>query len=612
MISVEVHSNNVLTVRNDTFANAVSDSVKHETVKFLFSDNWKNYQKTAVFSAEGVEPINIVLDGENELCVSENECYIPFEVLKGDRFMLSVFGVLDESLATSTQENIKVYTSGYALGDAPQDPTPDEYSQIVSIMTEAKEIAQSVRTDADNGLFKGEKGDKGEQGEKGLDGMGKKTEEGGEIFNDLENNTAAKNAHAEGKKTKANGNASHAEGNQTKATGSLGSHSEGYSSEASGESSHAEGQVTVASGACSHAEGSKTKAAGVESHAEGISTSAKGSYSHSEGYGSAALGAASHAEGGQTSAWGQYSHASGRVTNAYASYSFAAGNATRADYAGQTAVGRYNSKPSDDSVFTVGVGTSDSERKNAFNVYADGHAEVSAVGDSDNSVATKQYVDNELATFDFIKVVDALPTTALVNKIYLVPSQDPQEQNLFDEYIWTGDKWEYITTKPIEVDLTQYYQKSQVDAFVSDLQDSISKSWQSIYPVGSVYLAPDSTTDPSVLFGGTWERQTVKRTVANRIKIEGFEANAKHTTNISNLSEYKLLLSNYSVSVTAYSGVPNITDCSVSNVQSSQGYIDSFEIITYRGDATSFSTFWSITSDAECDDNGYYHWKRTE
>lgn len=167
MICVEVHSNNVLAVRNDTFANAVSDSVKHETVKFLFSDNWKDYQKTAVFSAAGVDPINIVLNGENKLCVAEDECYIPFEVLNGDSFILSVFGVSGESLATTTQAEIMVLASGYAVGDEPSEPTKSEYSQIIDIMTETKQIAQSVRDDANSGLFKGEKGDKGETGQKG-------------------------------------------------------------------------------------------------------------------------------------------------------------------------------------------------------------------------------------------------------------------------------------------------------------------------------------------------------------------------------------------------------------------------------------------------------------
>ena len=165
MICVEVHSNNVLALRSDTLSNAVSDSIKHETIKFLFPDNWNNYQKTAVFSAVGVEPINVLLCEESSLCLSKDECYIPFEVLKGDCFEVSVFGVLDETLATTTKEQIEVLQSGYTLGDQPSEPTQSEYSQILQMVIDTKQIAQSVRDDADNGVFKGEKGEKGDKGE---------------------------------------------------------------------------------------------------------------------------------------------------------------------------------------------------------------------------------------------------------------------------------------------------------------------------------------------------------------------------------------------------------------------------------------------------------------
>lgn len=164
MICVEVHSNNVLTVRDNTFSNAVSDSVKHETVKFLFSDNWNDYQKTAVFSAEGVEPVNVILNGDNALCLSENECYIPHEVLKGSHFSISVFGVKGDSLATTPKVIIEVLESGYALGDVPQEPTASQYSQMMEIVEATSEIAQSVRNDANAGVFKGDKGDKGDPG----------------------------------------------------------------------------------------------------------------------------------------------------------------------------------------------------------------------------------------------------------------------------------------------------------------------------------------------------------------------------------------------------------------------------------------------------------------
>lgn len=75
--------------------------------------------------------------------------------------------------------------------------------------------------------------------------------------------------------------------------------------------------------------------------------------------------------------------------------------------------------------------------------------------------ATKEYVENEIATFDFIKVVDTLPETGLENRIYFVPKADTQTQDLFDEYVWINGKWEWVTTKQLEVDLTPYYKKTE-------------------------------------------------------------------------------------------------------------------------------------------------------
>lgn len=81
--------------------------------------------------------------------------------------------------------------------------------------------------------------------------------------------------------------------------------------------------------------------------------------------------------------------------------------------------------------------------------------------------AAKKYTDQELATFDFIKVMDSLPNEGLPNKIYLVPKADAQTQDLFDEYVWINKGteeapdyvWEFIVTKHLEVDLTGYVKK---------------------------------------------------------------------------------------------------------------------------------------------------------
>ena len=69
-------------------------------------------------------------------------------------------------------------------------------------------------------------------------------------------------------------------------------------------------------------------------------------------------------------------------------------------------------------------------------------------------VEAKKYTDNELATFDFIKIIDALPTRGLPNRIYLVPKTNTMEKDLFDEYLWINNQWDWITTKQIEVDLS--------------------------------------------------------------------------------------------------------------------------------------------------------------
>ncbi|MDD6479320.1 MAG: hypothetical protein PUF48_05890 [Oscillospiraceae bacterium] len=165
MLTAEIMENGQIVVSGNT----VSDSVKHEKIRFMFPDSWKNYQKTAVFGFEDTK-VSVVLSPENSLCTGENECYIPFEVINSPGFTVSVFGSQGDSLATSARGEVRVIKSGYEEGDTPLEPTPSEYQQITEIVSEAKQTAQSLRNDADNGLFKGEKGDKGEKGEKGDSG----------------------------------------------------------------------------------------------------------------------------------------------------------------------------------------------------------------------------------------------------------------------------------------------------------------------------------------------------------------------------------------------------------------------------------------------------------
>lgn len=97
---------------------------------------------------------------------------------------------------------------------------------------------------------------------------------------------------------------------------------------------------------------------GAGSFSTGGNNTASGYFSHAEGKGAQATGDCAHAEGYYPVAAGHYSHASGKETVA--------------DQDAQTAVGKYNTKNNTNNLFVVGVGTSDSARKNGFGVASTG------------------------------------------------------------------------------------------------------------------------------------------------------------------------------------------------------------------------------------------------
>lgn len=175
------------------------------------------------------------------------------------------------------------------------------------------------------------------------------------------------NAHAEGNSTTASGENAHAEGYDTIASGSC-SHTEGSGTTASAANAHAEGESCKAEGKYSHAEGHNCTASGEESHAEGQRVTASGRCSHAEGLTTTAIGAYSHAEGWSSKAIGYVAHAEGSAI-AQGSYSHAEGIETIVSKKGSHAQGRYNY---DHAFFIdmVGIGNSDTDRKNASVIYA--------------------------------------------------------------------------------------------------------------------------------------------------------------------------------------------------------------------------------------------------
>lgn len=67
----------------------------------------------------------------------------------------------------------------------------------------------------------------------------------------------------------------------------------------------------------------------------------------------------------------------------------------------------------------------------------------------------------EQISMDIFNPVTELPEVGEKNKIYLLPSAD----GTFDEYYWTGDKWEILGS--VSMDLSNYPTFDQMDAAIN-------------------------------------------------------------------------------------------------------------------------------------------------
>ena len=83
---------------------------------------------------------------------------------------LTFAGYTDGVRQISVSQIYRVAATAGAEGIAPAEPTPDVVQQILSAASNAEEIAQSVRDDADAGKFNGAQGPKGDTGPIGPQG----------------------------------------------------------------------------------------------------------------------------------------------------------------------------------------------------------------------------------------------------------------------------------------------------------------------------------------------------------------------------------------------------------------------------------------------------------
>lgn len=143
-------------------------------------------------------------------------------------------------------------------------------------------------------------------------------------------------------------------------------------------------------------------------------------------------------------------------------------------------------------------------------------------------LATEQWVTDAIADAGGkVLVVTELPAKGNPNTIYMVPNESSGANDVYDEYIWmvTTEKtgWEFLGSKHVEVDLTGYYNKTQVDKAIEDSEArSTAAIALKVDKVGGKQLSTNDYT--------TAEKQEVAK-IANKVdKVEGKQLSTEDYT----------------------------------------------------------------------------------
>lgn len=109
----------------------VAGSVNYLRAKFSpKSDDWKL-------------PVTALFNGMAVLLDENWECAVPWEVVQqAGSFTVSAFC---GSLQTANTVTVPVVASGYKNGETPPEPTPDVYNQVLGLMQDAKDAAETAQ-----------------------------------------------------------------------------------------------------------------------------------------------------------------------------------------------------------------------------------------------------------------------------------------------------------------------------------------------------------------------------------------------------------------------------------------------------------------------------------
>ena len=160
MYRVEITGQSVRAVTRKSDGNSVLGTVGVEQVQFTFDRSWKGLTKFACFKNTGrprrQQEVQVALDDTGIVT-------IPWEMYTATgNLYVGVLGMDDGVVTKPTLWTLLgcVHKGVDPDADPAKEATPTLVQQLIKVV-------ESVREDADNGVFDGEQGPKGDKGDKG-------------------------------------------------------------------------------------------------------------------------------------------------------------------------------------------------------------------------------------------------------------------------------------------------------------------------------------------------------------------------------------------------------------------------------------------------------------
>lgn len=161
----------------DTIELGTFDSFGIEQLQVIKGNGWEDLNVIATFNSPDKKSVQVVVDAVTGMCDVPKEATANLYGVGTIVFVGLADGV--QRISTDVQYIVRKHSN--ANGTEPAEPTPSVVEQILTeaqnanetsteakkLATDAKDIAQSVRTDADNGKFNGKDGKDGAKGDKG-------------------------------------------------------------------------------------------------------------------------------------------------------------------------------------------------------------------------------------------------------------------------------------------------------------------------------------------------------------------------------------------------------------------------------------------------------------